>query len=79
MLQNAIDHVVYYTHSRIQVNIIEIQLAGFAYPNLTLYARYLMLWHRQLRLTTMLKIVIGYDLLSKVRGYELISITALGF
>jgi len=27
----------------------------------------------------MLKIVIGYDLLSKVGGYELISTTVLGF
>jgi len=31
--------------------------------------------YRRLRLTEMLKIVIGYDLLSKVGGYELISTT----
>ena len=58
---------------------LEIQLAGFAYPNLTLYARSLMLWYRRLRLTKMIKIVIGYDLLSTVGGYELMSTAVLGF
>ena len=57
----------------------EIQLTSLACPNLTLYARSLMLWYRCLRLTKMLKIVIGYDLLSDVGGYELIFITVLGF
>jgi len=57
----------------------EIQLASLAYPNLTLYARSLMLLYRRLRLTKTLKIVIGYDLLSEVGGYELISTTVLGF
>ena len=56
--------------------LIEIQLASLACP---LYAKSLMLWYRHLYLTKMLKIVIGYDLLSKVGGYELISTTVLDF
>ena len=44
-----------------------------------MYARSLMLWYRHLRLTEMLMIVIGYDLLSEAGGYELNSTTVLGF
>ena len=38
-----------------------------------------MLWYRLLHLTKMLKVVIVYDLLSEVEGYELMSTTVLGF